>query len=99
MCLCSPPGLRLTGWSEGWQPADFELLCPDGSRAPLSDWESCNLGDVPPNTVMTRPVLAARVYDFLMKSQVELQPHQLDEPPMVHNTDTHSTHTKKYLVV
>ncbi|XP_059918633.1 saxiphilin-like [Gadus macrocephalus] len=64
--------LRLTGWSEGWQPADFELLCPDGSRALLSDWESCNLGDVPPNTVMTRPVLAARVYDFLMKSQETL---------------------------
>ncbi|KAG7277846.1 hypothetical protein CRUP_006746, partial [Coryphaenoides rupestris] len=48
---------------------DFELLCPEGGRAQLSDWESCNLGVIPPNTVMTRPVLTARVYDFLMKSQ------------------------------
>ncbi|KAK0146454.1 Serotransferrin [Merluccius polli] len=64
--------LRWTGWAEGWLSSDFELLCPDGGRAQLSDWESCNLGVIPPNTVMTRPVLAARVYDFLMKSQETL---------------------------
>lgn len=51
---------------------DFELLCADGRRAALSDWESCNLGVIPPNTIMTRPVLMSRVYDFLMKSQVSL---------------------------
>uniref|UniRef100_A0A8D3DCE2 Serotransferrin n=1 Tax=Scophthalmus maximus TaxID=52904 RepID=A0A8D3DCE2_SCOMX len=61
--------LSSTGWAEGWTPSDFELLCDDGRRAPLSEWESCNLGDIPANTVMTRPVLTARVYDFLMKSQ------------------------------
>uniref|UniRef100_A0A3Q4HBY1 Serotransferrin n=1 Tax=Neolamprologus brichardi TaxID=32507 RepID=A0A3Q4HBY1_NEOBR len=62
-------GLNTTGWAEGWSSSDFELLCADGRRAPLSDWETCNLGVIPPNTVMTRPVLTARVYDFLMKSQ------------------------------
>ncbi|XP_068171617.1 saxiphilin-like isoform X2 [Antennarius striatus] len=61
--------LSSTGWAEGWMPSDFELLCSDGRRAPLSEWESCNLGVIPPNTVMTRPVLTARVYDFLIKSQ------------------------------
>lgn len=65
-----PAGLNTTGWAEGWSSSDFELLCADGRRAPLSDWETCNLGVIPPNTVMTRPVLTARVYDFLMKSQV-----------------------------
>ncbi|XP_060898900.1 saxiphilin-like [Labrus mixtus] len=64
--------LSSTGWAEGWTSSDFELLCGDGRRAPLSEWESCNLGVVPPNTVMTRPVLTARVYDFLMKSQETL---------------------------
>ncbi|KAM4588377.1 saxiphilin-like isoform 1-T1 [Odontesthes bonariensis] len=64
--------LNSTGWAEGWTLSDFELLCGDGRRAPLSEWESCNLGVIPPNTVMTRPVLAARVYDFLMKSQETL---------------------------
>lgn len=70
---CRTSGLSSTGWAEGWKSADFELLCGDGRRAPLSEWESCNLGVVPPNTIMTRPVLTARVYDFLMKSQVSLR--------------------------
>ncbi|XP_071768761.1 saxiphilin-like [Centroberyx gerrardi] len=64
--------LSPTGWADGWTPSDFELLCEDGRRAPLPEWESCNLGAIPPNTVMTRPVLTARVYDFLMKTQETL---------------------------
>ncbi|XP_027134800.1 saxiphilin-like [Larimichthys crocea] len=64
--------LGSTGWADGWASSDFELLCGDGRRAPLSEWESCNLGVIPPNTIMTRPVLTARVYDFLMKSQETL---------------------------
>ncbi|XP_026205057.1 PBP2_transferrin domain-containing protein isoform X2 [Anabas testudineus] len=64
--------LSSSGWSEGWTSSDFELLCADGRRAPLSEWQNCNLGVVPPNAVMTRPVLTARVYDFLMKSQETL---------------------------
>uniref|UniRef100_A0A3B5ASA2 Serotransferrin n=1 Tax=Stegastes partitus TaxID=144197 RepID=A0A3B5ASA2_9TELE len=62
--------LSSAGWADGWTSSDFELLCGDGRRAPLSEWESCNLGVIPPNTIMTRPVLTSRVYDFLMKSQV-----------------------------
>ncbi|XP_056130730.1 saxiphilin-like [Lampris incognitus] len=64
--------LSPSGWAEGWLPSDFELLCRDGQRAPLSEWERCNLGVIPPNIIMTRPVLTARVYDFLMKSQETL---------------------------
>ncbi len=56
--------------AEGWLAWDFELLCGDGSRAPLMEWKTCNLGAIPPNIVMTRPVLTARIYDLLMKSQV-----------------------------
>uniref|UniRef100_A0A3Q2GEA8 Serotransferrin n=1 Tax=Cyprinodon variegatus TaxID=28743 RepID=A0A3Q2GEA8_CYPVA len=65
-------GLNSSSWAEGWTLSDFELLCADGHRAALSEWESCNLGVVPPNSVMTRPVLTSRVYDFLMKSQETL---------------------------
>ncbi|XP_062325066.1 saxiphilin-like [Osmerus eperlanus] len=68
--------LSTSGWAEGWLPWDFELLCGDGRRAPLSEWESCNLGTIPPNIIMTRPVLTARVYDFLMKSQETLAANQ-----------------------
>lgn len=67
---CCVAALNTSGWAEGLTSMDFELLCADGRRAPLSHWESCNLGVIPPNTVMTRPILTARVYDFLVKSQV-----------------------------
>ncbi|XP_064152352.1 saxiphilin-like isoform X2 [Anguilla rostrata] len=67
--------LGSSGWAEGWLAWDFELLCQDGQRASLSQWESCHLGAIPPNLVMTRPILTARVYDFLMKSQETLAAH------------------------
>lgn len=70
LLCCWSSDLNSTGWAQGWIAADFELLCANGRRAPLSEWESCNLGAIPPNTIMTRPVLTARVYDFLAKSQV-----------------------------
>ncbi|XP_027002253.1 saxiphilin-like isoform X1 [Tachysurus fulvidraco] len=61
--------LNSSGWAKDWDVRDFELLCADGQRASLTEWKNCNLGAIPPNIVMTRPVLAARIYDFLMKSQ------------------------------
>ncbi|MEQ2260378.1 hypothetical protein XENORESO_015313, partial [Xenotaenia resolanae] len=72
-------GLNSSRWAEGWTQSDFELLCVDGHRAALSEWESCNLGAIPPNSIMTRPVLTSRVYDFLMKSQETLAATQSTE--------------------
>uniref|UniRef100_A0A8C7WYE8 Serotransferrin n=1 Tax=Oryzias sinensis TaxID=183150 RepID=A0A8C7WYE8_9TELE len=75
------------GWAQGWTSSDFELLCGDGRRAALSEWESCNLGVIPPNTIMTRPVLAARVYDLLMKSQVRSVSFKLFESEQFGESD------------
>ncbi|XP_075424548.1 serotransferrin-1-like isoform X1 [Ascaphus truei] len=61
--------LERSGWAHGLSVSDFELLCPDGGRAALADWNRCNLGAVPPSVVMTRPVITAKIYDFLVKSQ------------------------------
>uniref|UniRef100_A0A8B9EIH8 Transferrin-like domain-containing protein n=1 Tax=Anser cygnoides TaxID=8845 RepID=A0A8B9EIH8_ANSCY len=58
-----------SGWAKGYTPIDFELLCPDGTRAAVTEWAGCNLGPIPPSTVMTRPVTVTKIYDFLMKSQ------------------------------
>ncbi|XP_042300191.1 melanotransferrin-like [Sceloporus undulatus] len=49
--------------------SDFELLCPNGSRAAILDWRECNLGRVPPGVVVTRPMSVAKVHGFLEKSQ------------------------------
>ncbi|XP_051888450.1 saxiphilin-like [Pristis pectinata] len=61
-------------WAPGWTSDDFELLCPGGGRAPVTEWDTCNLGPIPPNIVMTRSVIATKAKDFLMKSQEHLGP-------------------------
>ncbi|NXU72985.1 TRFEB protein, partial [Oreotrochilus melanogaster] len=64
--------LNNSGWAKGYSPIDFELLCPDGTRAAVTEWVGCNLGPIPPSTVMTRPVTVTKIHDFLMKSQESL---------------------------
>ncbi|XP_070806868.1 lactotransferrin-like [Pituophis catenifer annectens] len=61
--------LTSSGWATGYSPGDFELLCPDGSRAAITAWRTCNLGCVPPSVVVTRPVTVTKVQDFLAKAQ------------------------------
>ncbi|NXI76647.1 TRFE2 protein, partial [Rhipidura dahli] len=64
--------LGSSGWAKGYTPLDFELLCPDGTRAAVTEWADCNLGPIPPSTVMTRPVTVTKISDFLLKSQESL---------------------------
>ncbi|KAM8962253.1 serotransferrin-like [Pelodytes ibericus] len=66
--------LKKTGWTQGFSPSDFDLLCPNGERAPLSEWRRCNMGSVPPSVVMTRPIITAKIHDFIIKSQESLGP-------------------------
>ncbi|NWV60418.1 TRFEB protein, partial [Malurus elegans] len=64
--------LDSSGWAKGYTPLDFELLCPDGTRTAVTEWAGCNLGPIPPSTVMTRPVTVTKISDFLLKSQESL---------------------------
>ncbi|NXA99274.1 TRFEB protein, partial [Cnemophilus loriae] len=64
--------LGSSGWAKGYTALDFELLCPDGTRAAVTEWAGCNLGPIPPSTVMTRPVTVTKISDFLLKSQESL---------------------------
>ncbi|KFP33368.1 Serotransferrin-B, partial [Colius striatus] len=65
--------LGSSGWAKGYTPLDFELLCADGGRAAVTEWAGCNLGPVPPGTIMTRPVTVSKIYEFLVKSQESLR--------------------------
>ncbi|NXT72125.1 TRFE2 protein, partial [Chaetops frenatus] len=64
--------LGSSGWAKGYTPLDFELLCLDGTRAAVTEWAGCNLGPIPPSTVMTRPVTVTKISDFLLKAQESL---------------------------
>ncbi|KAG5847739.1 hypothetical protein ANANG_G00129410 [Anguilla anguilla] len=45
--------------------ADFELLCLDNTRAPVSDYVKCHLAKVPAHAVVTRPEMRDQVVAFL----------------------------------
>lgn len=40
-------------WSRNIIPSDFELLCPDGSRAQFNEYKTCNLARIPSNAIVT----------------------------------------------
>lgn len=42
-------------WARNLLSDDYELLCRDGSRKPITEYVDCNLGVVPGNAMVTRP--------------------------------------------
>ena len=47
-------GKRRETWARNTFTKDFELLCPDGTRRPTTDYIHCNLGKVASNAIVTR---------------------------------------------
>ncbi|KAI4460441.1 transferrin [Holotrichia oblita] len=47
-------GKRREWWARDALVDDFELLCPDGTRAEINDYLTCNLGKVKANAIVTR---------------------------------------------
>ena len=40
-------------WARNRRSDDYELLCKDGTRAPIDNWERCYLGEVPAAAIVT----------------------------------------------
>uniref|UniRef100_A0A1B6GPN2 Transferrin-like domain-containing protein n=1 Tax=Cuerna arida TaxID=1464854 RepID=A0A1B6GPN2_9HEMI len=47
-------GKRREWWARNALNEDFELLCPDGTRAVLHEYHRCNLGKAKANAIVTR---------------------------------------------
>ncbi|XP_047480252.1 melanotransferrin-like [Penaeus chinensis] len=47
-------GKRKQWWARNQLTADYQLVCRDGTRASVTDYQDCNLGTVRSNAVVTR---------------------------------------------
>ncbi|XP_075125694.1 saxiphilin-like [Leptodactylus fuscus] len=56
-------------WAKDLKSSDFELLCPDGSRAPVTDEKKCNLLGVPLQAVLTREDSVGKVVRITLNQQ------------------------------
>ncbi|KAJ8898572.1 hypothetical protein PR048_003932 [Dryococelus australis] len=46
-------GRNQADWAKHLRSEDFELLCPDGGRRPVSEYASCHLAEIPSHMVVT----------------------------------------------
>lgn len=58
-------------WAQGLKAGDFQLLCPDGTRRPVSDYRSCNLARVPSRGIVAHSAIDSTViYNMLREGLV-----------------------------
>ncbi|XP_013138016.1 PREDICTED: melanotransferrin [Papilio polytes] len=70
----------------GVSEASFELICRDGSRAPVTSWEKCNWGRIPADAVVTSSAASQdqrKRYQNLLQKMVQLygEPNPYNKNP------------------
>ncbi|XP_044148300.1 saxiphilin-like isoform X10 [Bufo gargarizans] len=56
-------------WAKDLKSTDFELLCPDGSRAPVTDYKNCKLLSISSPSVVTREESVSDVVRIVLNQQ------------------------------
>lgn len=76
-------------WANNLKKEDFQLLCLDGTRKPVTEPQNCHLGRVPNHAVVSREDKADFVRRMLFNQQVwAFSPRHPSPPP----TTKHSVH-------
>ncbi|XP_028650403.1 melanotransferrin [Erpetoichthys calabaricus] len=69
--LDNTDGKNTEAWAAGLKSTDFQLLCPNGARAEVTNYATCNLAQVPAHTVMVHPDTSIyAIYGLLDKAQL-----------------------------
>uniref|UniRef100_A0A7N5P090 Ovotransferrin-like n=1 Tax=Ailuropoda melanoleuca TaxID=9646 RepID=A0A7N5P090_AILME len=72
-------GQNKPAWAGSYTPNDFVLLNVNGERCQYNEHERCGLANVPTHGVVTRPEIASRVRNVLLKQQIKFGSHGTDK--------------------
>ena len=73
MCVCVCVSGQGEEWANGLRSGDYELLCRDGTRARVTEFQRCHLVRVPSRGIAVgNDVDPDQVYNMLMEGQVGL---------------------------
>lgn len=64
------PGKNTEPWANGLNLEDFELLCLDGTRKPVTEADSCHLARSPSHGVVSRKDKVEHLEQVLLDQQV-----------------------------
>ncbi|MCQ7614250.1 hypothetical protein NP188_24505, partial [Salmonella enterica] len=76
--LQNTDGKNSADWAKDLKSDDFELLCTDGTRKPVTEYASCYLARAPNHAVVTRKEKAACVRKVLLNQQTLFGSHVSD---------------------
>ncbi|XP_060524310.1 transferrin [Cylas formicarius] len=69
-------------WALNLKSTDYELLCSEGGRAPVTDFAKCNLLQAPPHMVVTRNSKTIQEIDELRNALISVSEEYTERPDL-----------------
>ncbi|CAG9769306.1 unnamed protein product [Ceutorhynchus assimilis] len=69
-------------WAKDLKSQDYELLCPNGGRAPVNEYAKCNLAHAPPHMVVTSNTKSDSLVDEIRNALIMASTQFTERPDL-----------------